>query len=164
MISREASPNSIPWPPLILAASAAASLALDAWFPAGLGGHPVVRAAGVALIACGLLLDVLAMMSMHRARTNILPHRPAGTLLTDGVFAWSRNPIYLGNALLLTGVGLAADVAWFLPAAAAAMTLTDRLAVRREEAHLAARFGPAYQTYAGSTRRWFGRSRHREAR
>ena len=133
------------------------SLGLNAWFPAGLGGQLPVRVAGIVLVACGLLLDVLAMASMHRSGTNIMPHRPAGTLLTDSVFAWSRNPIYLGNALLLTGIGLAADIAWFLPAAAVAIALTDRLAVRREEVHLAAKFGTAYRDYESSTRRWFGR-------
>jgi protein-S-isoprenylcysteine O-methyltransferase Ste14 len=155
----EASPNRIPWPPLILVASVAASLVLNAVVPVGLGGHAVVRLCGLLILACGLLLDLLAMATMGRARTNILPHRPADRLLTHGVFAWSRNPIYLGNVLLLIGGGLVSDIAWFLPAAVAAMALTDRLAVRREEAHLAAKFGNAYRQYARTTRRWFGRVR-----
>jgi protein-S-isoprenylcysteine O-methyltransferase Ste14 len=101
------------------------------------------------------------MVVMARRRANILPHRAATALVTDGPFAWSRNPIYLGNTLLLSGCGLAFGNAWLLVGAAVAAIAVTVLAIRREEAHLASRFGDAWMAYAARTRRWFGRSRTR---
>ncbi len=109
-------------------------------------------------MAIGLGLDLWAMVTMQRCKANILPHRPATALVTSGPFAWSRNPIYLGNTLALIGAGLAFSNLWFLPAAALAAFAVLRLAIRREQRHLAERFGPAWETYRGQTLRWFGRS------
>ena len=152
-------PNRIPWPPLIFLAADGAALGLGAVLPAGLPFGTAGRLAGGALALSGLALDVAAMVAMVRARTNILPHRGADRLVRHGPFRYTRNPIYLGNTLLLAGLGLALANAWFLPAAAAAAFAVDRLAVRREEAHLAARFGAAWHDYAASTPRWLGRAR-----
>ena len=91
---------------------------------------------------------------MARARANILPHRAATALVTEGPFRLSRNPIYVGNTVVLAGLGLAVGNLWFLPAAAVAALLTQRLAIVREEAHLAALFGDEWTSYAARTRRW----------
>jgi protein-S-isoprenylcysteine O-methyltransferase Ste14 len=97
------------------------------------------------------------MLEMRRRRANILPHRAATALVTTGPFAWSRNPIYLANGLLLLGLGGLFDNAWFFVAAPVAAFATDRLAIRREERHLAALFGAAWSVYVGRVRRWLGR-------
>ena len=103
-----------------------------------------------------VLLKVAAMLAMRRARTNILPHRGADRLVTDGAFALTRNPIYVGNTLLLAGVGVAIPSAWMVAGALLAALLVDRLAIRREERHLSARFGEAYADYAARVPRWIG--------
>ncbi|MEJ1157530.1 methyltransferase family protein [Prosthecomicrobium sp. N25] len=149
-------PNTIPWPPLILVAAALLAFGLGRLAPLPLPGGPIRVGAGAIACLAALGLDLVAMTAMRRARTNILPTRPALTLLTDGAFALSRNPIYLGNALLLAGLGLVFGEGWFLVAALAASLLVDRLAIRREEAHLAARFGEAWRAYAATTPRWIG--------
>jgi protein-S-isoprenylcysteine O-methyltransferase Ste14 len=94
---------------------------------------------------------------MSRQHANILPHRAATALVTSGPFALSRNPIYLGNTIAMAGAGLAFANPWFLPAALLAAVAVTRLAIRREEAHLAARFGAAWDAYSQRTARWFGR-------
>lgn len=152
-------PNKVPWPPIIYLAAVLAALGLEAIWPTG----PIpattlvgLRIGGFVLAAAGLSLDLAAMLAMHRARTNILPHRAADRLVTNGAFAISRNPIYLGNTLLLVGVGLALPSLWMAAGALLAATLVDRLAIKREERHLAARFGQAYADYAGRVPRWIG--------
>ena len=152
-------PNTVPWPPILYLAVVLAALALEAIWPMG----PVpaamlvgLRIGGFVIAAAGLGLDLAAMLAMHRARTNILPHRAADRLVTDGVFAISRNPIYLGNTLLLIGVAMALPSLWMAAGALLAAVLVDRLAIRREERHLAARFGPAYADYAARVPRWIG--------
>ena len=58
---------------------------------------------------------------------------------------------------LLLGLGGLFDNAWFFVAAPVAAFATDRLAIRREERHLTALFGPAWSAYADRVDRWFGR-------
>lgn len=158
-------PNRIPWPPLLYLAAVLAAwgletiLAADALFA---GATPWLRALGVAMACLGLGFDLAAMRAMRRARTNVLPHRGADRLVTGGVFALSRNPIYLGNTVLLIGLALALAWPWLLATTAAAVVLVDRLAIRREERHLSARFGPAFADYARRVPRWFGFPRRRD--
>ena len=109
------------------------------------------------MVAGGLGLDLAAIRTMRRHRANILPHRAATALVTTGPFAWSRNPIYLGNTLLLAGAAFAFHDPWFLPAALAAVLAVTHLAIRREEAHLAHMFGAEWERYRRRTARWFGR-------
>jgi len=149
-------PNRIPWPPLIVTAAAALALLVQRADPVGLGLGAGARWLGWALIAAGVGLDLWAMATMTRAHVNILPHRAAGGLVTSGPFAFTRNPIYLGNTAVLVGVGGAANSPWFVVAALVAAKLVEVLAIRREEAHLALRFGRQWGDYAARTPRWLG--------
>lgn len=154
--ARVVAPNRWPWPPIIMGgAVVVAVLATRLWTPPPL--FPGAFAAGGVLVAIALGLDLWAMLEMRRRRANILPHRAATALVTTGPFAWSRNPIYLANGLLLLGLGGLFDNAWFLMAAPVAAFATDRLAIRREERHLAALFGAAWSDYASRVHRWLGR-------
>jgi protein-S-isoprenylcysteine O-methyltransferase Ste14 len=147
-------PNFIPWPPLIYAAVFLCGLLLEQLVPTGAHLPQWLVFAGWAFMALGLGLDFWAMVTMVLARTNILPHLPAGRLVTSGPFALTRNPIYLGNTLLMLGIGLAWSALWFLPLALGATVLVEKLAILREEAHLALRFGAEWETYAATAPRW----------
>lgn len=146
----------MPWPPLIYACAAGFAWLLGRSVP--LGFMPALEWIGSIIVAIGLGFDMTAMATMMRYRANILPHRAATALVTSGPFAISRNPIYLGNTLVLIGLGVTLENVWFLPAAMAAAWAVTVLAIRREEAHLAARFGATWDDYAGRVPRWFGLS------
>ncbi|MEP9351595.1 isoprenylcysteine carboxylmethyltransferase family protein [Xanthobacter sp. KR7-225] len=153
-------PNRIPWPPLLYGAALALGFGLGWLAPLGWPREPAggaLRIAGGTLAAMGLALDLWSVVALHRARTNILPHRAADRLVTGGPYALSRNPIYLGNTLLVLGLGLALANGWLMVAAFTAAVATDRLAARREEAHLAARFGAEFAAYRARVPRWIGR-------
>ena len=152
-------PNRIPWPPLLYGAALALGFGLGWLAPLGWLREPVggaLRIAGGILVVMGLVLDLWSALTLYKARTSILPHRAADSLVTGGPYALSRNPIYLGNTLLVLGLGLALANGWLMAAAFAAAFATDRLAARREEAHLAARFGAAFEAYRARVPRWIG--------
>lgn len=134
--------------------------ALAAWIVAWLepwglsfGGAWADLAAGL-LMGGGVLLIVVAVMQMRRHRTAVMPRQEASTLMTTGVFRRSRNPIYLGMALLLLGWILRLDAPFALPLVPLFVWLVERRFILGEEAMLARNFGPAWERYRGATRRW----------
>jgi len=109
---------------------------------------------GVAPIVAGLASAVFAARQFDRAGTNIVPLTQSSALVTDGMFAWSRNPMYLGMTLVLIGTALLLDRAlpWLVVVAFVA-TLRLRF-IRHEERLMEATFGGAYLAYKQRVRRW----------
>lgn len=153
-VDESQSPNSVPWPPLILAVAAAASLGLGLFTPLPVLSNAWIQVTGYVVASIGIALDLWAIMTMRRAQTNILPHRGAGRLVTTGPFRFTRNPIYVGNATLMAGIGFAFGNLWFVLLGMISALVVDRLAIRREERHLAARFGQDWVDYASRVPRW----------
>ncbi|WP_243303061.1 methyltransferase family protein [Geothrix oryzisoli] len=109
---------------------------------------------GLAILLAGALA-LWAFRTFHRAHTTVRPDRAASTLMTQGPFRFTRNPLYLSLALLQAGLALLAHALW-----PALMLLPVLLVIRlhviaREERHLLGRFGPEYQAYCRTVRRWF---------
>lgn len=152
MTDRKDRPNQWPWPPMILAIAIIIAWSLGRIAPIPLA--PAWPAVGLGLIAIALAIDVTAMIMMQRARTNILPTHPARTLLTGGIFGWSRNPIYVANIIILIGAGFWGGNGWYWLSAPVAVVAINKLAIEREEAHLSANFGDAFAAYKNRVRRW----------
>ncbi len=150
-------PNTIPWPPILFAGAALIALGLQSLAPLpwpGGAGAAVLAMSGLFLGAAGLALDLATMLAFRRHQTTVLPHRGAVRLITDGPFRFSRNPIYVGNTLLMAGAGLVFGIAWLIPAAFLGAYATGKLAIAREERHLALRFDKDWEDYAARTPRW----------
>ena len=109
--------------------------------------------AGVALCACGLGLMVATLVAFGSSfRIGIDMDRP-DKLVTTGVFALSRNPIYVAFAMVLAGEFLILPNLLLLLYVFAGVALFHRQ-VLREEAYLAAHYGNEYQTYRRRVRRY----------
>lgn len=110
---------------------------------------------GVTLLICSLVFNTLAY---HKFKKSLTPHAPfmrPKTLITDGIFSISRNPVYL--ALLISQVGLAFifDSIWLLVSTLILWILLDTIIVRQEEKLLEMTFLSYYKSYKKKTRRWF---------
>ncbi|MGB5214700.1 MAG: isoprenylcysteine carboxylmethyltransferase family protein [Anderseniella sp.] len=149
----ENSPNSLPWPPMIFGGLVIAGLGLHHVQPIALPATLIWP--GYAALAAGIILDIWAMATMARARTNILPHRAAGKLVTSGPFALMRNPIYVGNTIATLGLGLVLQNGWLLIATPLAALAVHKLAVVREQTHLRDKFGDAWTEYADRVKAWW---------
>jgi protein-S-isoprenylcysteine O-methyltransferase Ste14 len=150
-------PNRIPWPPIIYLTAVLAGLLLHLTVPLPwLSGTPafVLQVLGAILAVGALLMDVVAVNVFRDHQTTILPHRAASHLITSGPFAWSRNPIYVGNTVLVVAAGLFFGKAWLVMLAPLAAFVTQKLAIEREERHLAEMFGEEWVSYAERVRRW----------
>jgi protein-S-isoprenylcysteine O-methyltransferase Ste14 len=143
------------WPPLWLAGALAAAAVLDRLIPLALLGEGG-RLPGALLGLAGLALMALAVVRMAAARTTVIPRRAPAALVTGGVFALSRNPIYLGDALVLAGAILWWDAPLALPLIPAFVAIITRRFILGEEAALARAFGPAWQAWSARVPRWIG--------
>lgn len=139
-----------------------AGFAMLAWYgaeaarlvlPTALLSHPVLELVGGILVGGGLLLMALAIHEMRRARTTPIPHMQPSALVTSGIFSRTRNPIYVGDALVLAGLCLR----WGWPALILVplfiAVINDRF-IKAEEDRLNTAFGPDYTRWAAKTRRW----------
>jgi len=117
------------------------------------GGAWSDSAAGV-LIGGGIIFMVLAVVEMRKWKTTVIPHLEAGHLVTSGIFKRSRNPIYLGDALVLAGFILRFDAPLALPLVPLFVWLIERRFVLPEEDRLRRKFRQAFHHYTQKTRRW----------
>lgn len=156
----ETDPRSLPWnkaldmPPLWLALFIALVWIQSVRWPVWPVALPLVDLIAGVMVGAGVLLMVLAVMEMRRARTTVVPHMQPDALVTTGVFSRSRNPIYLGDVLILAGLALFWK-AWpsLLLVPLFMWLITDRF-IRPEEARLRARFGRQFEGWASRVRRW----------
>lgn len=139
------------WPPVLtLACIAAVRAILWVTGPSGLGLGPWAALP----LGLGLGLMAVAAGQMLWARTTLNPRAQPQRLVTGGVFRLTRNPIYLGDALVI----LAAVVWWDVPAGLLVLGgffwIATHHYVAREERWLIERFGDAADHWFSRTRRW----------
>ena len=141
-------------PPLIFLLLVFLGFALQWLLPMSLGLPDAVQwlGLGICLLAIAIPLQVNGVF--NRVGTAIAPWKPTNSLVTDGLYRWSRNPIYTAFCLFNIGVGIAANNLWvtlsFIPGA----ILVYAVAIAKEERYLERKFGEEYLAYKRSVRRW----------
>ncbi len=117
-----------------------------------LGKAVETNALGRASPALGLGLRVI--VAFERAGTAAEPWHPTTALVTTGLYARIRNPMYVALVLLLTGIGLLSGGAWLLLLVPVLGAVLHLGVVRPEERYLAGRFGDAYRAYRSRAPRY----------
>jgi protein-S-isoprenylcysteine O-methyltransferase Ste14 len=136
------------WLGLFLALALAQSRLLPL-LPLGVPG----RVFGAVLIAAGMAVFLMALAEFRRHRTTVFPRETPSALIDGGIYRWSRNPIYLADALILSGFALWWDAASLLLVPLFMAVIRTRF-IAGEETVMRARFGAAYEGYATRVRRW----------
>lgn len=121
-------------------------------------GLPVVTGwrvpPGIAVALAGLALIAAARIRFARTHQSPTPWTPTASLIFDGPYRRTRNPMYLGAFLIMTGLGVALGNMWIAALAWPALTIVHLIAVRPEERYLAERFGEPYRAYLASVPRY----------
>jgi protein-S-isoprenylcysteine O-methyltransferase Ste14 len=143
-------------PPIVAAIVGVLMWAVNRWLELGRVESTFQTPVAIVLLVAGLLLMLAAVASFIAARTTVNPLRPsrASSLVTTGIFRLSRNPIYLGDLLLLAALAvwlgnivnllLLVPFVWYI----------NRFQIIPEERALADRFGASYVAYCARVRRW----------
>ena len=109
--------------------------------------------AGILLVAVGIALNIFAD-ALFKGYGSVRACRGPDVLVTGGPYGVSRNPMYLGFALILAGIAVLLGTLAPLLLAAGFVFLAERLFIRHEEAVLAERYGDEWIAYAARVRRW----------
>lgn len=141
-------------PAALLAGVLLVGFLLDLVRPIGFVPEGYGFLAGFALIFIAVNLKAFALREMIKIKTTLSVQRPATDLATAGVFAWSRNPLYLGMVLLCAGVAVFTNSLWTLLLTAAFAAVLQKGVIEPEEAYLEKRFGQRYVDYRARVRRW----------
>ena len=102
----------------------------------------------------GIVLMALAFYEMRRQRTTVIPHREASQLVITGIFSRTRNPIYLGDTLVLTGLILYWDAVLALPLIPIFVWVIEKRVIVPEEDRLRRKFRLEFARYVEKVRRW----------
>ncbi|GAB4349220.1 MAG: isoprenylcysteine carboxylmethyltransferase family protein [Gammaproteobacteria bacterium] len=141
-------------PPFYFLLALILMIALHFLAPIALWLSPPWSITGVVPILLGIALAGLGRWQFQRAKTTVYPFETSARLVTQGLFRWSRNPMYLGMLLALVGTALllgSAGPLLVLPLFYAVIRLRF---IRHEERSLARQFGSAYHEYTRKVRRW----------
>lgn len=143
-------------PPLIYLGLLLAGLAAEQVMPPrsfGVARWPLI-AAGAALGLAGAALALAAVGLFRKAGTTPEPWTSTSSVVTTGLYARTRNPMYLGMALIHAGLALALDAPIALILLPLALLIVQTQVIAREERYLTAKFGEPYLEYRRRVRRW----------
>ncbi len=142
------------YPPIWLLFGLVATFFLNEYFPGARFTSLAGQLAGGLIIVVGLVLLVSANGLFTRAGTDVIPFRNVTTLVTDGVFRYTRNPMYLGMALVLLGCAVTVGAATTLVIPPLFMVIVQYRFILAEEAMLRGLFPEEFPAYCARVRRW----------
>jgi len=125
----------------------------------GLGLNPaiplgvrIVLGGGAILLGCGVI--VVALLRFRKAGTDPEPWKRDTAFVAQGIYRFTRNPMYLGMAIASFGISVAANCLGGMLTLPLSIIAIQTQVIRREEAHLARTFGQPYLDYCSHVRRW----------
>lgn len=110
----------------------------------------------IAIASVGGGIALFGAVSFRRAGTTVNPMKPetASSLVTTGVYKLTRNPMYVGDLLVLVAWAVFLSAPWTLVGPLAFVLYMNRFQIAPEERVLSAMFGTDFSTYKSRVRRW----------
>ncbi len=157
MSANEKDGAAVRFPPPFVYLIAIATGVLLHWllYPLPLGLSTTLRI-GVALLAAGLGAALIASaFGLFRSiGQDPAPWTTTPEVVTEGIYRATRNPMYVGMALIQLGIGVGLANGWIVALVPVVLAIIYAIAIRHEEAYLERKFGEGYLTYKRSVRRW----------
>lgn len=149
-------PN-VPFPPplpFVIALGLTAVLDRVAPLPQLIPENWISGSIGFTLVTIGVCTVIAGMLQFRRFKTAVYPTQPASLVVDTGVYARTRNPMYLGLTIAYLGGVLLMASLWALALSYVVLAIIKKQVIRREEAHLMQRFPVEYSAYCAKVPRW----------
>jgi protein-S-isoprenylcysteine O-methyltransferase Ste14 len=141
-------------PPIIFGVALLAGLGIDFVYPLPMMPMWIQLLTGLVAVTIGVLIIRSSIQSIHGAGTTYNPYVASTALVISGIYRHTRNPGYLGLAIIQFGLALSFDSPWIVLATVLAVIVTTQFVIKLEEEKLTRTFGEEYQNYLGKVRRW----------
>lgn len=142
-------------PPFLFGTAFAAGLVADLALGWGIPyERQIAVIVGEVMVCSGLALSASVVRTFRRAGTPVSARREPRRLVVTGPYRFTRNPDYLGQALVYAGSGLLLNALWILLALGPALIAVHYGVTEREEQYLEQRFGDDYRRYRQRVRGW----------
>ena len=147
-------PGVIAPPPLIYGGTFLIGYLLNLAYPTRVLPTQLTYIVGWPLITLAGFLVILGVWALRHAETPVDPYKSTTTLVLNGPFRFSRNPMYLSLTLLYTGLGVLLNLLWTILLLPVALAMMHYGVIVREERYLESKFGEEYRRYRAKVRRW----------
>jgi protein-S-isoprenylcysteine O-methyltransferase Ste14 len=149
------SANTVIRPPIAWALAFVVGLGADwlyplRFIPASIAGPGL----GSAVFAIGFVLAIWAIVTIRKAGTRVETYKPTISIVANGPYRFTRNPIYIGMLLGHVGLAVGFDRLWILATLVPFYLVIRYGVIAREEAYLERKFGEVYLSYKSRVRRW----------
>jgi protein-S-isoprenylcysteine O-methyltransferase Ste14 len=141
-------------PPLFFLLPLALGLLLDRRFHIPFLPRRVARILGWPLVGGGLALSGWSVRTMLAAETTMRTDKAVSQVLQEGPFRYTRNPLYLSDAMIYAGISVIRNSLWTIVLLPLGMFVIEREVMGREESYLERTFGEEYLAYKARVRRW----------
>lgn len=141
-------------PPLVFTCFMLLGIVFDWVIPLDLEVWSILGIIGAVIAFAGGIVLLYLVLQFRRAKTHIAPWKPTSILITTGLYAYSRNPIYLAFCTIPIGLGLCFSQIGLLLSVLPSCVSVYYIAIRPEEAYLIEKFGEEYLNYQQRVRRW----------
>ena len=147
--------NVVVRPPIAWALAIVAGLGLGWLYPLQFVPTSIPGAwVGGGVFVAGFALAIWAIVTMRKAGTQVETYKPTTTIIANGPYLFTRNPIYIGMFLGQTGIAIGFDNLWVLATLVPFYLVIRHGVIAREETYLDRKFGTVYLGYKSRVRRW----------
>ncbi len=109
---------------------------------------------GILLFGLGILINLAAVWEFRKNKENPIPWTGSDVFIAEGLYRFTRNPMYLGMSALSFGIAVGWGSYAMFAAAILATLIINYAVIQKEEAYLETRFGESYAQYKAKVRRW----------
>ena len=114
----------------------------------------VTKILGVLLVICSLYFLVTSLSIFFKTKNTLIPFKPASSLQTNGVFHISRNPMYVGLAIMYLGITCLIGNWWNVLLFPILIFIVQETIIKKEEKYLERAFKDEFSKYKTAVRRW----------
>ena len=147
-------PGIVTHPPVFYIVAILIGLGIDYFMPLSFGFEGMTKPVSLVILILGTIVTVLGFKMFTTDKQSPSVHEPTVAVYQSGIYAYSRNPIYLGVLLWMMAGALFFDKVWIMIMVLPLILWMNKVVIEKEEAYLEEKFGDSYLDYKKKVRRW----------